>query len=207
MSDEPSRIVYQLISKLNDKQGRLFSTIDGSLFAINQHNEEQRAGKVKYYFIDASSALDAGYSLAELFNMIPSLAQFLDGLYERHGLFFKKKIQNLLGGEPWNPNLFIIDRIEILPEFRGKGFFLKMINDGVQHFACGAELMALRAFPLQFEVNAEGQEINKWVAGMNLKELCQEEKIAFHRLAKYYQKFGFVRVTDSGIMVKSIKRG
>lgn len=103
--------------------------------------------------------------------------------------------------------LFIIDRIEILPEYRGKNYAQTIIFDVLRKFAASSQLIAVNPFPLQFEVpfyesTRASQEEKDWHKKLGLEKITNDEGLAFQRLGDYYKKLGFVDAgTGNGIFI------
>ncbi|ENY4946532.1 hypothetical protein [Citrobacter farmeri] len=195
---------YQARSILGNDETRWITTITGDIIACDDDGEERLAGRVKYYRIHANDAMDNGYRPEDILDLTSNTAHFLGTIFNSGGCFFRRKIQNLFDAEILNSDLLLVDRIEILPPFRGKNFFLQVINDGIRCIGGQVELIALKAFPLQFELPSEDEEYIRWQEKMANDLFCQDQKKALRRLTHYYQKMGFIKVSDTGVMVKPV---
>lgn len=153
---------YQARSIQGNDETRWITTITGDIIACDDDGEERLAGRVKYYRIHANDAMDNGYRPEDILDLTSNTAHFLGTIFNSGGCFFRRKIQNLFDAEILNSDLLLVDRIEILPPFRGKNFFLQVINDGIRCIGGQVELIALKAFPLQFELPSEDEEYIRW---------------------------------------------
>jgi len=203
---EISYINYRFISIPGNDVMRYVTEIEGDIFACDNDGTEHLVGKVKYVSIDANDALDNGISPEYLLDIQSNTSHFMGELYNRSGCYFRRKIQNLFISETLNTNLLIVDRIEILPFFRGRSWFSKIINDGIRFFGFKAELIVLKAFPLQFEINTERKDLIEWQTKMSIDKLCSDEKTAFRKIERFYRGAGFVKISNSGIMIKPIEQ-
>lgn len=195
---------YQVRSILGNDESRWITKITGDIIASDDDGEERLAGRVKYYRIHANDAMDNGYRPEDILDLTSNTAHFLGTIFDNGGCYFRRKIQNLFDTEIFNSDLFLVDRIEILPPFRGKNVFLQVINDGIRCVGGQAELIALKAFPLQFEVPSEDEEHLRWQEKMAYDLLCQDQKKALRQLRRYYQKMGFIKISDTGVIVKPV---
>ncbi|MFW6276036.1 MAG: hypothetical protein ACOC2M_05335 [bacterium] len=73
-------------------------------------------------------------------------------------------------------NICILERIEIIPRFRGYNLAAKAIKDIVFHFSSNCALFVIQAYPLQFE--AERSEQSKWQKQLELTLFPTNEKHA-----------------------------
>lgn len=48
------------------------------------------------------------------------------------------------GGEIWNFNLLILDRVEILPKYRGGGIGLLVLTSLIERFSAGAGVVGMK---------------------------------------------------------------
>jgi GNAT superfamily N-acetyltransferase len=182
--------------------------IDGDIFAINFETEEEfLAGKVKFFFVDLETS-----------NMYPfyvldarhETTAYIDALYgfEKDFCGFNQNTCNILNYDNWNPNLLVLDRIEILPVARGRGLTEMVINEACRLFSGKADVLALNVFPLQHEAAGAVCKAENWKASMNINEFEQDVEKAKENLASYYEKLGFEHIlvdSDSHVMAKLIQ--
>ncbi|MGL4757328.1 MAG: hypothetical protein ACRCXB_33665 [Aeromonadaceae bacterium] len=205
LETEISFISYRLTSIPLGEEMKYLTEIEGDIHSCDDGGNEYFTGKVKYYIIDADEAMEEGGSPESVLDLLSNTAHFMGDIYDRNGCFFKRKIRNLFDTETFSSNFLILDRVEILPLFRGKCFFSTILDDGIRHFGKNAELVALKAFPLQFEAAYKDEATIKWHEKMEISKLTLQEKTAFKKLERYYKKFGFVKVSDTGTMVKPLE--
>ena len=201
---EISSITYKFTSMPSGYEMKYLTEIEGDIFANDADGIEYLAGKVKYVFINADEAIDDGFSPEELLDLQSNTAHFMGNIYNKKGYCFRRKILNLYNHAIFSSNLLILDRIELLPAYRGRNWFTEILDDGIRHFGFRADLIALKAFPLQFEANSQSENIIEWRNKMAIKLLSQDEKKSFRRLESYYKKFGFIKVSNYGIMVRTL---
>jgi GNAT superfamily N-acetyltransferase len=99
--------------------------------------------------------------------------------------------------------ILLFKLLRILPEARGRGLGLAVINRIMEKFGRGCDFAAMMCHPLQLnQKNKESSAFNRRLA---LDALETDEKKANRSLARYYRKAGFepVKGTD-GLMVKNI---
>ena len=196
-------IIYTQNSCLfEDEPARFVTKIQGDVILLNEFDEEIVAGKVKYFFIN-TMAVDCGPDY--LLDLVSNTEPFIGEIYRPNSFEFKKKIENLSEFGIYNTNLLILDRLEILPEFRGNDYSRRIIDDGIKNFGSNAGLMALKAFPLQLEYHDENKLQDDWNKRMNIDRTDKDEKKAFTKLISYYRKLGFKKINKNNIMVKPIE--
>ena len=104
-------------------------------------------------------------------------------------------------------NLLILSRLEIIADFRGKGITEQFMED-IKNFGGQTELLALKAFPLQFEAgyreqDFEGEDLD-WSNSLELDGFAKDLNQAQLSLMKFYEKYGFKRFKDTTLMTKKI---
>ncbi len=163
-------------------------------------NEERKAGKFSARVIDVRGAMFDGYDIFEVFDTDSAAMSYFRGLYEYGTEDFNEKTREVaFGGDyPWNPNILILDRLVIYPEFRGKGLGLHAIRALIQRLRQGVGLVAVNPFPLQFEHEAEERSGYR-KKGLHLFRLPEEQ--ARRKLVEHYALLGFREVHDTGYMV------
>jgi len=77
------------------------------------------------------------------------MAEVFEALFDPGTGELRKDVKELLGDVPFR-NILVIDRVEILPAYRGMGLGLATIWDIIQRHSAGCGIVALKAFPFQF---------------------------------------------------------
>ena len=90
-------------------------------------------------------------------------------------------------------NIGVLDRLVLIPEYRGYGISQKGIKDTIFHFMTACGLFVIHPFPLQFEgehcMGEDTWEDKNWYKGLE-----KNEKKAFSKLTSYFQKLGFEKI-------------
>jgi len=102
--------------------------------------------------------------------------------------------------------VLILDRLEILPKFRGKCAGLAVMAEMIRRFSPGAALVAIKPFPLQFEPAPSSDDEKKWRRDLGLAELPEGKRIATKKLFDYYSRLGFLRLGRTPFMVRGSGR-
>lgn len=101
----------------------------------------------------------------------------------------KERIERLLERDVSYGNVLILDRLEILPQFRGHGLGAEVIRRLIERFSPGADLVAMKPFPLQLEANPCDQ--GAWRDKLQLEGLSRNAARSTSKLRRYYAAIGF----------------
>ena len=107
------------------------------------------AGKCKFIHVDIETSDETpNYILDAVSETSPFVA-----LYNPIAHDFSDQLTSAIedGCEYISRNLLVIDRLEVLPEYRGCGLARVMLEDAIRLFSRRIDIVALKAFPLQFE--------------------------------------------------------
>jgi len=77
------------------------------------------------------------------------MAEVYETLFDPRTDELRKNVKELLGNVTYR-NILVIDRVEILPAYRGIGLGLATIWDILQRHSAACGIVALKAFPFQF---------------------------------------------------------
>ncbi len=202
MEETISHIDYRFTSTIFECEERNLFEIQGDIYNYEEFDKDTLIGKVKYYILNAE---ESDIHADDLLDIYSNTAIFIGNFYKKNGYSLKSKIKKLVNYEILNINILILDRIEILPKFRGKRLTNKIIEDGIRHFSKNISLLALKSFPLQFECQNTHNEISLWHKNMQLDLLDKDEKTALSHLNQYYKSLGFTKINNDNIMVKVIE--
>jgi hypothetical protein len=116
--------------------------------------------------------------------------------------YCSRRLNQLLQGEVHDMNVLIIDRLEIQPAFRGCGVGLFVIRKLIERFSSGTGVIALKAFPLQFEVD-NAKKTDPWSQRMALASFPLQKRSASATLRRYYARLGFIAMPRTDFMFMS----
>ena len=121
------------------------------------------------------------------------LGQILDLEPESDLDIFKQSIIEKYPECCMNNNVCVLDRLVLIPEYRGYGISKKVIKDTIFHFSTACGLFVIYPFPLQLEgehcICEDPWEDKNWYKGLE-----KNEKKAFSKLTSYFQKLGVEKI-------------
>jgi len=174
--------------------------IEGTISCYDEMSDEDKlVGKVRLFYLDKGAILETNIGLFDLFDIRGETEPFYSALIDHVTQEFKSDLEEILGDYIIDLNLLIIDRIEILPEFRGNNIGLECLRRCLQQHAHGCGVVALKCFPLQFE--GGGFDDPAWRRKMQLGKLSKDPKRSLAKLKKYYAALGFKIIPGTDFMV------
>ena len=176
----------------------------GDLFAVDDNDDRRFAGKFRIYYVDVERAIDEGEPIFDALDAHSShLAEYFEPIFGSEAPDFSNRLLGLFDHELHKANLLILDRLEILPQYRGKGLGLSVLRHLVSRFSSGVGGVAMKPFPLQFETAPSSEDERKWRSELGLDQFEADEDLAEEKLCRYYSKLGFLCLDRSPMMVKS----
>lgn len=159
-------------------------------------------GRYRAFYIDAEGALNASMPLFDVFDCMSEIYPYVQ-LYDMDegspSAAAKKAAQ---ADWLYEPNLLILDRLEILPRYRGRGFGLQALKGMMHWFQAGAGMVAMKPFPLQSE--ASSRQPSDPPDLMELHKFPAHHTQARTKLRRYYAQLGFKLVTRTDFMVRRV---
>jgi GNAT superfamily N-acetyltransferase len=184
----PDRFVYEM---------------SGNLFGIDDTERRKLVGKFRVYYVDVMRAIDAGEPIIYVLDAhSPNVAEYFGPIFGSATPDFSHHLLETLDYDILGGNLLILDRLEILPQYRGKGIGLRALRHMIEHFSPGAAVVAMKPFPLQFEIASSDTE-KRWRAMLELDQLPMDKDVATEKLRRHYSKLGFLRLRSTPMMVMS----
>lgn len=169
----------------------------GKILGADDQDTEIEIGSFRVFYADLSSGEVAGYSAQDVLDGHHATVSFMS-LFINGSVEHTRATEKAIGFPPIDRNLLVLDRLEILPEYRGHGLGEKIIRTLIRRYGQGAELVAIKPFPLQFEAGPPSPEFG---ARMQLGLFSQDQRLATRTLRAYYQRLGFVPVSRTDLMV------
>lgn len=195
-------VLYSFTSGLGElNSNRFITTIKGVVYVKDDKNRIiSEAGRLSLRLIDIELAHHEDLSLYELFSSEKGLLELGESVFNLHTEEYMPEIISFFEHGVVFMNILMIDKLEILPEFRGKGLGKMLIKDIKNRFSNGCGLIALkiRSFQhgsfLSFTVDEQ-----EWEKKMDFNSLESDEEKAFYKLANYFKSLGFKSLNSSDV--------
>jgi GNAT superfamily N-acetyltransferase len=163
------------------------------------------AGRFEASYVHADNAFEDGESLFDVMDAhSQETAEIYGALYDPATDEPREDVNELLGGDFLGGNLLVINRVEILPAYRGMGLGLATMLHLIRRHSAGCGIVAIKAYPLQFAsgfLSSRGK--SDWEIKMAYDSFRSGKEVAQEKLISRYKKLGFEAVGDEGVMVLS----
>lgn len=186
-SEEPTDYIYET---------------SGDLVDIGDGDESEIAGKFRLYYIDVDRACSDGMSAFDVFDGYQTTMDYYSAIFSVRSEDYSRRLTRLLGDFPLGRNVLILDRLELLPKYRGQGLGLSVLRAMVQRFGHGAKIVAMKPFPLQLECRSSGSEQSAWRQQLDLSSFSPDERTATRKLLRYYARLGFMKLQGTPFMFR-----
>ena len=182
-------------------------------FCIVDHHDnahkwkpEQRkvAGRFATSYIDVDQSFVDGVKLYGLMGTYSDdTAEVYETLFDPRTDELRKDVKELLGDVTFR-NILVINRVEILPAYRGMGIGLATIWNLIRRDSAGCGIVALKAFPFQYRAGRLSYlEESDWDKKMEYDPYSQTMEFAHEKLLFYLMRLGFKRIGDGGVVAIS----
>ena len=135
--EEPEDFMYEVCGKI--------------LCGTEEDEKDRIAGRFRVYYADFETALNHGVSSFEVLDAYQHTLDYAKAILGSNEGLFSARLEKLLDDEISNLNFLILDRVEILPKYRGGGIGVLVLNSLIERFGAGAGVVGMKPFPLQFE--------------------------------------------------------
>lgn len=168
----------------------------GKVIYVDWETEKEKIiGEFEFSIIDMASATENRLSLFDVFDSDGTSFKLYEQLMNKD-FSFKKKVDDILGdGYDLSSKIMLINRIGIIPEFRGHKLGKLILANLIQRFSMGASIIAIEPSPFIF--TSEDIKSNSTNCSPELK-LGAEEK---RKLSLYYQTIGFKEIPGSDFLL------
>lgn len=183
-----------------DSEDSFLGRYEGSLL---DEDTKEAAGRVRLFVVNIEGAREADIPAFDLLDSEAATAPYIELLNLREAGNFRPAVLSLLGEDMvFNQNVLIIDRVELLPEYRGRGLGLSCMAACMRHLGLGCRIAAIKPFPLQFEGGVRSSD--DWKAGLKLVDFSRDKRATTARLRSYYAQIGFQHVRGTQLMVRDL---
>jgi GNAT superfamily N-acetyltransferase len=176
---------------------------EGTVVGTNEAEEEAEVGRFRLSYIDVCGAMDVGASVFDIFDYSQETCDYYSAIFDIETLGASARLTKLFKDEIWPSNVLILDRLEILPEFRGHSLGLVVMRRLIERFGAGTGVVAIKPFPLQHE---DAREEEQWRQRMKLDQLDKSLRRATAKLRWHYAKLGFKFMKGTPFMFRNAER-
>jgi len=155
----------------------------------NKLNE--RIGETEFKILDIELARIDEFDIYQLFDSNEYTFRHGESIYDFDEEDFNQLVYNHYDDNLMNGNVCLLERIYIVPAYRGLGLGPKLFKDLVLHFRRNASLFILQPHPLQFDNSLKENEDKKWY---ELDAFEKSNLKAFEKLTTYYESWGFEKI-------------
>lgn len=132
----------------NDPSHYLYIT-EGTVVAQDEADQTIEVGRFRLFYIDVWAEVNAGASVFDIFDHTQEIYDYYATIFDVGTLDPSPELRRLFKDEVWPGNTLILDRLEILPEFRGYNLGLAVMRRLIERFGAGAAVVAMKPFPLR----------------------------------------------------------
>lgn len=167
-----------------------------------EHETFVEIGRFSVIFVDITGGEETGISPHETLDGMEKtedMAIFFDDDGTEYSEAVLKVFDNVVLGR----NLLLIDRIEILPAYRGYGLASLTMKALIRRFGRGAGMAVIKPFPLQFEMDLPNLygDWKEWRQRMGYSDMKGSEASATKALKAFYKKIGFKAFPKTKLML------
>jgi len=155
----------------------------------NKLNE--RIGETEFKILDLEMAKNDEFDIYQLFDSYEYTFRHGEAIYDFEKEDFNQQVYKHYDDNLMNGNVCLLERIYIVPAYRGLGLGPKLFKDLVLHFSRNASLFILQPHPLQFDNSLKDNEDKKWY---ELDAFEKSNLKAFEKLTSYYETWGFEKI-------------
>jgi GNAT superfamily N-acetyltransferase len=177
----------------------------GTVAGSDEQDQKMVAGRFRLIYIDVCAAMNARASVFDVFDCTQETCDYFSAIFDIETLDPSSALTHLFKEELWPGNVLILDRLEILPEFRGYNLGLAVMRRLIERFGAGAAVVAMKPFPLQHEYARAEEEGLEWQLKMKFGHLDQDLQRSTAKLRRHYAKLGFKLMKGTPFMFRDAK--
>lgn len=171
--------------EFGDYQSKYIKNIIGTIYASDEDANRTKIGSFEVTRIDIGDALAYNdESLYDITDETQSISDVFCALFDRH-YELKKSVKKTLGADLASGNFYLLECMEINPEWRGANIGLAVFAHFMRHHIPVTELVVLEPGPLSKDIK---NETKKQIKDRALKLADHWKKLRFKKLlgSRYY---------------------
>lgn len=175
----------------------------GTVTGSDEEDQKNVIGHFRLIYIDVDAAVNARASVFSIFDHTQETCDYYPAIFDIETEEPSPELTRLFKGDIWPGNVLILDRLEILPEFRGHNLGLVVMRRLIERFSAGAAVVAIKPFPLQREC---AEDEDGWRQRMKLGDFENDFRRAAAKLKRHYGRLGFKSMKGTPFMFLASQR-
>jgi GNAT superfamily N-acetyltransferase len=160
---------------------------EGNIIGVANDDGEQKIGTLVLYMVEAGRAMNQRVSLFDVMDCLDGdSCDCFANLYDPDSEQLKPEVENLISenrATQWD--MLLIERLELLPEYRGRGLGKKIALRAIEKFGDNCGVITCVPVPLQFSGIGPN---DKRPSGMSSAQ---------RRVRDFWESVGFDRIPNS----------
>lgn len=174
----------------DDSDMKYISDYTGEIVEVNFENDQEKIiGKVGFKLLLLDLSVFENFNWSILFDHSASMEYVMTRIMDVEHDELQEEILEFCNMEIFNGDICLIERVELVDGYRGKGIGRMVLQGIIDRFYQSCGLFVAQVFPLQFE--SSSPDLEDWQERLNLKNLEKDEEKAFYQLKAFYQNAGF----------------
>jgi len=162
--------------------------------------EGTEAGRFRISIADFERAMEAGHAPVDVLDRNADSRAFASIVLDRHGRPYSERLEPVLRYFTNGSNLLMLDRLEVLPNYRGGGLGLLVMRALIQRYALNVAVVGLQVIPLQFCPRPDAGDELGWWTRMGLDAAPRDQQAAVRKLKRYDSRLGFRAIRGTVFM-------
>lgn len=168
------------------------------LYILDEACERVEIGTLEAVEVDIDHVEEVDLDLLEVMDHHSDLCRYIDLVSIDDQTWNTAVMRALQTDDPVIHNFVIVNRLKILPAYRGHGYGLEALRVFLRRVTRSCTMAAILPFPLQFEGREDPDP------ELQLEKFTGSEPHATQRLRSHYGRLGFKRVSKTPFMVMSL---
>lgn len=164
-------------------------------FAEEVGDEPVKVGEIEFHLIQRGRAMNEGTNLFEAVDSVnEELVECYDAVFEgRDEVCWSRAVRDLYSDRVVGFDVLFIRKIELWPEYRGKGIGAKVVQETISAFSSSCGLVVCKPFALQYIgwMDEEHKELRE-KPGFETQRLAD-----FAKVGRFWARLGFAKLGNS----------
>lgn len=201
-------ISYHIDSELGeDSPKKYINSIEAEVFVNALSGTVLRVGRVFLKIVLMTQARRNQYNFQKIFDCFPSTKDLAKNILYIPLDNFDSPLTIHHNSSDFKTDICLIETIELLPAFRGKGLGIDIINDIVHRFGPMCSAFFIQAVPFQLKTIKELTEcscgLDDFSKQMEYGDDAFDEEGAKYKLYAFFQKLGFDILNDGYFVLEN----
>lgn len=157
-------------------------------------------GKFEIYLVDVHNGINIGLPGGKILDARENTRKYCRAVYDYRLCNYEPPVYDLLKGECVELDMLIVEKIQLLPKYRGVGLGFRVMRLLIERIARDCGVIAMAPVPSQFDSDAS--KTQTWLNRLDLARYSASREESTRKLTEHFARLDFKPLDGTPLLIR-----